>query len=134
MPSRLQISLFLLRLGMFAVMAVWTIDKFVNPDHATRVWEKFYLIGGLGDAVISTIGLAQAVVVILFGLGLFKRFSYGLVLIMHAVSTFSSYQQYMSPYEGANILFFAAWPMLAACVALYLLRDEDRILTLRLFR
>ena len=27
--------------------------------------------------------------------------------------------------EGPNILFFSAWPMLAACVTLYVLRDFD---------
>ena len=26
-----------------------------------------------------------------------------------------------------NLLFFAAWPMLAACFALYLLRDLDTL-------
>ena len=59
--------------------------------------------------------------------GFLKRFSYGIVLLMHGVSTVSSYQQYLAPYDGANILFFAAWPMLAACLALYLLRDDDRL-------
>lgn len=31
--------------------------------------------------------------------------------------------------EGPNLLFFAAWPMLAACLALFLLRDEDTLAT-----
>ena len=30
--ERIALSLFTLRLGTFIVMAVWTIDKFVNPD------------------------------------------------------------------------------------------------------
>jgi putative oxidoreductase len=52
-----------------------------------------------------------------------KRISYGLVLIMHAISTLSSWQQYLDPFN--NLLFFGAWPMLAACYALYVLRDLD---------
>lgn len=48
----------------------------------------------------------------------------------HAGSTLSSWQQYMDPYGGANLLFFAAWPVPAACIALYLLRDHDRMLSL----
>jgi putative oxidoreductase len=52
-----------------------------------------------------------------------KRISYGGVLILHSISTLSSYRQYLDPFN--NLLFFAAWPMLAACVALYLLRDVD---------
>jgi hypothetical protein len=87
-------------------------------------------VPGLESSILTLIGIAQAIVIGLFVLGLFKRFSYGLVLLMHTVSTFSSYMKYMAPFD--NLLFFAAWPMLAACVALYLLRDEDTFLTLRL--
>jgi putative oxidoreductase len=43
------------------------------------------------------------------------------------VSTFSSFRQYFDPFE--NLLFFAAWPMLAAIYALYSLRDLDIIWT-----
>jgi hypothetical protein len=31
---------------------------------------------------------------------------------------------------GPNILFFAAWPMLGACFALYYLRDHDTLWSL----
>jgi hypothetical protein len=44
-------------------------------------------------------------------------------LIFHAISTLASYRQYLAPFD--NLLFFAAWPMLAACFTLYLLRDLD---------
>ena len=47
---------------------------------------------------------------------------------MHAGSTFSAYAQYYDVFN--NLLFFAAWPMLAACAALYLLRDADTKFTL----
>lgn len=49
------------------------------------------------------------------------------MLLLHAVSTFSSFPQYLDPFK--NLLFFAAWPMLAACIALYLLRDLDTMAT-----
>ena len=32
---------------------------------------------------------------------------------------------YLEPFD--HLLFFAAWPMLAACFALYLLRDDDTL-------
>ena len=38
--KRLRISLLLLRLGVFVVMFVWTLDKFVAPDHAARVFDR----------------------------------------------------------------------------------------------
>jgi len=47
-------------------------------------------------------------------------------LVLHAVSTLSSFKQYLAPFDGPNLLFFAAWPMLAACFALFILRDLDK--------
>ncbi|MFW6060044.1 MAG: hypothetical protein ACODAQ_07665 [Phycisphaeraceae bacterium] len=125
--SRLRLSLLLLRLGVFIVMIMWTLDKFVNPSHSAAVAEHFYMMPGLGSAALAVIGAVQLVIVLAFIAGFLKRFSYGLVLLMHAVSTFSSYRQYLEPWD--HLLFFAAWPMLAACAALYLLRNADTLLT-----
>lgn len=126
--TRLQVSLLVLRLTVFLVMAMWTVDKFVNPGHAGGVYENFYFIPGLGAGVIMLIGVLEAALLLAFVAGVLKRFTYGLVLLLHAASTFSSFAQYLSPFEGPNLLFFAAWPMLGACLALYLLRDRDRML------
>lgn len=128
--TRLSLSLLLLRLGIFVVMAIWTVDKFVNPQHAIAVFEHFYLMPGLQAAIITAIGVAQALLVLAFVAGVAPTWSYGLVTLLHAVSTLSTYRQYLDPFEGPNLLFFAAWPMLAACVALFLLRDQDRLLSL----
>jgi len=124
---RLQVALLLLRLGVLVVMALWSIDKLVAPGHAARVFEAFYGVAGLAPVASRVLGVAQLAVVAAFGAGLWKRATYGLVLAMHAVSTLSSWERYLEPWDGANRLFFAAWPMLAACAALYLLRDRDRL-------
>lgn len=123
--QRLAWSLLSLRLSIFVVMMVWTIDKFINPQHAQAVYAKFYLISGLSDTILLLIGAAELLLLLAFVLGFQKTLSYGVVLALHAVSTLSSYKQYLAPYDGANILFFAAWPMLAACLALFLLREQD---------
>jgi len=127
--QRLQVSLFLLRIGVFIVMLMWTLDKLVNPEHAAKVFAGFY---GITDALplMLFVGLAELALVVLFLLGLFKRWSYGLVMILHAVSTLSSYPKYLDPW--GSLLFFAAWPMLAACIALYLLRDSDTLFTVKM--
>lgn len=44
---------------------------------------------------------------------------------MHAGSTLSSYARYIEPWEKTNLLFFAAWPMLAALAVLFILREYD---------
>jgi len=122
---RIPLALFLLRISVFGVMLIWTLDKFLNPEHAKAVYEHFYFLGGLGHGVMYILGGIEILILLGFVAGAMKTFTYGAVLVFHAISTLSSYAQYLSPYDGANILFFAAWPMLAACIALFLLRDLD---------
>jgi uncharacterized membrane protein YkgB len=126
--KKLQVSLLFLRVTVFLVMFMWTIDKFVNPGHAAKVYASFYYIAGLESAVMYAIGAVEMILLLLFLAGYKKTFTYGAVLILHTVSTLSSFNQYLAPFEGPNLLFFAAWPMLAACFALFLLRDQDKMM------
>lgn len=125
--QRLPQALLALRVTVFIVFLVWTLDKFFNPGHAGAVYERFYLIGGLGEVVFLVIGAAEMLLILAFVAGAFKRWTYGIVLLIHGVSTLSTWQLYLDPFN--NLLFFAAWPMLGACAALYLLRDADTLLT-----
>ena len=129
--KRVGVALLVLRLTVFLVMVMWTIDKFVRPSHAASVYEHFYFLGGLGPAIVYSIGIAELVLLLGFVIGFAPRFTYGLVLLLHAVSTFSSFRQYFAPFEKVNLLFFAAWPMLGACFALYFLRDRDTLWNVR---
>ncbi|NOR68852.1 MAG: hypothetical protein GQ532_04015 [Methylomarinum sp.] len=128
--SNLRVSLLLMRLSVFTVMLMWTLDKYINPSHSAKVFEKFYFIAGLESSLMAIIALLELVILVGFLIGFYKRFCTAAVLIFHTVSTVSSYQQYLSPFEGPNLLFFAAWPMLVGCLMIYLLRDEDRLLSL----
>jgi putative oxidoreductase len=128
-PTALQRSLLALRLSVFLVMFMWTLDKFVNPEHAIKVYQNFYGLGGVGSALMLSIGIAEMALLAAFFVGLWRRWTYGAVFLLHAISTLASFRQYLSPWD--NLLFFAAWPMLAACYALYVLRDEDVLLTVR---
>lgn len=124
---RLPFSLLLLRVGVAVVMLAWSIDKLLRPEHAAGVFGAFYGLPGLGEAAFYVIGTLQLLVVLAFLAGAWRTWTYGAVLAMHAVSTLSSFRQYLAPFEGPNLLFFAAWPMLAACIALFLLRDLDTL-------
>jgi hypothetical protein len=124
-------SLFFLRASVFLVMIMWTVDKFVNPSHAAKIFENFYAISGLGEAAIFAIAAAEIILLLLFLCGIQKKYSYGLVLTLHGASTLSSFGQYLTPFEGGHLLFFAAWPMLAACLMLFLFRDEDTLLQVK---
>lgn len=125
MGSRLSISLLLLRLSLGLVMMVWAFDKILNPGHGAAVLEGFYGLAGVGEQVIRLIGVAQALIVVGFLVGVAKTWTYGAVLLMHTATTLVSWSAYLEPLE--NILFFSAWPMLAGLVTLFLLRAEDRI-------
>lgn len=48
MLKQLPLALLLLRLGIFIVFLAWTPDKFVQPEHAARVFAAFYGLGSLG--------------------------------------------------------------------------------------
>jgi putative oxidoreductase len=128
LQSNLQWSLLFLRVGVFIVMFIWTLDKFVNPAHSIKIFEHFYKIDGLNDIIAYGLGALQLILVIAFLFGIKKRLSYGLIFLIHAGSTLSAYALYIDAFN--NLLFFAAWPMLAACAALYLLRDADTKFTL----
>ncbi|HAT1844397.1 hypothetical protein [Legionella pneumophila] len=129
--NRLPFSLLLLRLSVFLVMFMWTIDKLIRPEHAATVYENFYFISGLGGVLMYGIATIELIIIVVgFLLGIQKRLTYGLVLLLHGISTLSSFKQYLAPFTGPNLLFFAAWPMLAACFALYYLRDSDTLCSL----
>jgi len=126
--KRLKWSLFLLRVGVFIVMLMWTLDKFIHPAHSAKIFESFYGMAGWSNTVFLIIGILELLLILVFVIGGWKRLTYGLVLLIHSVSTLSAFSQYLDPFK--HLLFFAAWPMLAACITLYLLRDEDNFLTI----
>ncbi|MGB5856012.1 MAG: hypothetical protein WBH20_12255 [Oceanisphaera sp.] len=121
--QRLQWSLLFLRLGVFIVMIMWTLDKFINPEHSALIFEKFYGVNNSSEILTYTLGTIQTILVISFLAGIKKRITYGIILVLHSISTLSSYNQYLDGFN--NLLFFTAWPMLAACFTLYILRDQD---------
>lgn len=124
--ERIGLSLFALRLGVFIVMLVWTADKFLNPGHAAAVYEHFYFFKKEAAEMLMVIFAGVETVILLgFIAGYKKRMTYGLIFIFHAISTLSSWKIYLDPFGSPNMLFWAAWPMLAACFTLYLLRDLD---------
>lgn len=123
--DRLPLALAFMRVSVFLLMFMWTIDKFINPEHAAHVYANFYFLGGLGAAVMYLVGALEMLILIGFVLGIRRQLTYGAVLVLHGISTLSAFRQYLHPFDGPNLLFFAAWPALAACYALYVLRDLD---------
>lgn len=59
-------SLLLLRVGVFIVMFIWTLDKFVRPEHAREVFENFYYISGVSSTTVYVIAAIEILIVIAF--------------------------------------------------------------------
>ncbi len=129
--ARVRLPLLLLRLSIFVVMLAWTLMKFVDPARSAGIFKKFYHLPDIGSAITYTLGGLEVLLLLGFVAGFQKRFTYGAVLLFHGISTVSAYQQYIAPFQSNNLLFYAAWPMLAACFALYVLRDLDTLCTLK---
>lgn len=122
LQRQLGLGLLALRLSIALVFIMWALDKALVPEHAMKVFYGFYGVD-ISSGFSVALGIAQLVFIGIFVAGLWKNLTYLAILVLHAGSTFSSFAKYLDPFN--NLLFFAAWPMLAACFALYLLRDHD---------
>ena len=129
-PSNLELSLLLVRLATAAFLLVWSIDKILNQGHAQNVFKTFYFVTPLPQ-ILTLLGVVQTVVVLAFAAGFSRLWTYGAVLLMHVISTLSTYGRLINPWgPGAQLLFWAAVPVLAAMIALFLLREDDRLLSI----
>lgn len=124
-------ALLALRLTIFVVMAVWAIDKLLDPRHTILMFRHFYGLQGVGQDVARVLGAFEILLLIAFVAGIWKRWTYGIVLLLHALSTLVSFREYLTPWREDHLMFFTAWPMLAACYALFSMRDSDVLLTMR---
>jgi hypothetical protein len=119
-------ALLILRVGLGVFLLLWSIDKLVAPEQTVMIFSHFYSLS-IGATVARVIGVAELLLSVSIILGFRKTISYGLGTALHAVSTLSTTDQLLSPF-GKNHLFIAALPVLAAFVALFLLRKQDRLL------
>jgi len=122
----LPIALLILRLGLGAFLLLFGIDKLVAPATTVEVVVQFYgLI--VSHGVVFAAGALEILLGLAFLAGWRKTLSYGLALLLHAVSTLATYRELLAPF-GANHLFLAAVPVLAAFIALFLLRRHDTLM------
>ncbi|MBI4180048.1 DoxX family membrane protein [bacterium] len=121
--GKLEIGLFVLRLGLGSFLLLWSVDKLVEPETTTKIFGHFYHLT-IPANVAVVVGVLECLLSLAIMAGLWKTWTYGLGLALHAVSTISTYEQLLSPF-GKNHLFIAALPVLAAFVTLFILRESD---------
>lgn len=122
-------ALAILRVSLGLFLLLWGIEKFVIPEVTERIWQAFYGVG-LAAALVPVVGALETGLAVAITVGVWRRVTYGLGLALHAVSVLSSWRQLIDPWGlrsggGPNHLFLAGVPVLAAFIALYLLRDRD---------
>lgn len=125
----LEISLFLIRISVAAFFLVWAIGKIVAPGITQAIAESYYSSPVTGGISV-TMGILQLAIVLAFLAGLFKTWTYGLLLGMHTLSVLVSLKVLVKPFEAPNFLFWAAIPTLAALITLFLLRERDQLFIL----
>ncbi len=122
-------ALAVLRVSLGVFLLLWGVEKFIVPDVAVRIWDKFYGVG-LVASLVPLVGALESTLAVAITVGLWRRVTYGLGLLVHAVSVLSSWRQLTDPWGlrsggSPNHLFLAGVPVLAGFVALYLMRARD---------
>lgn len=126
--KKLEISLLIMRLTFAAFILIWAVDKVIDPEHAQAVFSRFYFTE-LSPEPFVVIGIVQIAVIVAFAVGFARLWSYGAMLVMHALSTASTFAKLVDPWAAGprGLLFWAAVPTLGAIIALFILRDRDRL-------
>jgi len=124
-----RLALAVLRVSLGVFLLLWGLEKFVIPAATVRIWSAFYGVT-LGAALVPMVGALESALALAITVGLWRRVSYGLGLLLHAVSVFASWRQLIDPWGlrsggSPNHLFLAGVPVLAAFLVLYLMRAVD---------
>jgi hypothetical protein len=128
---KLRLPLFLTRLSIFYFLLPWQLMRFLKPESADGIAKKYYHLPGLNETVGYAIGAFWIILLIAFLLGFKKRISYGLVFVLHTGAIIIALPYYIYGLDTFSQLFLAAIPAAAAMGLLYVLRDEDTLLSLR---
>ena len=126
---KIEVGLATIRITVTAFFLIWSIEKIIAPEITQGVFSRFYSLT-IPSGFSVFIGIVQTAIILLFLAGLFKLWTYGALLGMHTVSVIASHQPLFNPYMPPNHLFWAGVPTLGALIALFLMRDEDQLLTL----
>lgn len=125
---RLRISLAVLRLSTGAFFLIWAAEKVFAPEIAQRVFETFYFSSPSATILLAT-GIMQGLIVLAFMAGLMRFWTYGALLMMHTLSVLSTFPRLIDPFSPPNHLFWAGVPVWGLLLALFILRNDDTLLT-----
>lgn len=123
--DRVSAALFTLRIGLGAFLLLWSIDKLVAPEGMVAIYQYFYHLG-ITNEIAYVVGTLELLLSLAIIAGFLKTYSYGLGLLLHAITTVAVYRQLLNPF-GGNHLFIATLPVLAGFIALFIMRHQDNL-------
>jgi putative oxidoreductase len=123
-------ALLALRVSIALLVLLWGLDKIVDPDHALRISDNFYL-GLLSlPALMAWFGAAQVAVALLAMLGLFRRWVDPIILVINLGSLAGVWRSILDPWgwfmEGTNVLFFPSLIIAVGCLVIIAFQDQER--------
>jgi len=125
---RLGASLAILRVALGVFLLVWGLEKFILTSRSVEIYDYFYGIAA-SEAFAYVLGGLESLLALAIVIGAFRRWSYGIGLLVHSATTVATFRLIIDPWGlisgEPQHLFFAAVPILAGFIALYLLRDLD---------
>lgn len=122
-------GLLILRLGLAWFLFVWAVNKLLAPAQYQKIWGYFHGIE-IGATLPYVMGSLQIIICIAMAAGLWRKVSYALGFIMHAVTTAVILPSLLMPFViengfPSNRNQSIALAALGGFAALWLLRHRD---------
>lgn len=132
LEDRLAYCLFACRFGVFMVFLAWSYIKLIRPEHGVHIMETFYYAPGLPESLIVLFAVFELTLCILLLLGFYKKWVRGFFLLLSILAVFLpevllGYFNAIAVRAHPTILYFTGFCLLACCIAIYTLRDYDRL-------
>jgi putative oxidoreductase len=125
---RFGVALALLRVALGLFLLVFGLEKFVITDSSVAIYQHLYGVSA-SHTLAYALGALETLLAIAIIVGVFRRWSYALGLLVHGATTVATARLIIDPWGlisgEPQHLYLAAVPVLAAFAALYLLRDLD---------
>lgn len=122
-------ALLFLRISLGGLMVFWGIDKLINVSHGVTVAEKFY--GGLSvpTTLMQAFGVVQVLLGALIIVGLLRRVTYPLLLLVTATTLLAVWKSIIDPFklvvQGGNLIFYPSLIIFAGALVLFAFREQD---------
>ena len=128
----LKISLLVTRIFVAWMMALWALQRISSAGPPGFV-TTYYDVGGIQFSAIpqGLIGYILLVLYILMVIGFKKKITYLLVFAVHLLGTLVVIKFSLPFIDGFRTTWFTSWPALMAMWLLWVLRDQDTLLSLK---